>query len=373
VVEIGFLVPVGRDGDSIARVVTAIETGRRLARDVGGSDCERMAPKRVAQYVQQSFEGSKNVKVSVEGDIQAIEKNYPLLHAVTRASLHVERHHPCVIRLEYTPEGPITKTVLLAGKGVTYDTGGADRKVPGSMEGMSFDKCGAAAVAGFVKVASILQPKGVQIIGLMGMVRNSVGSNAYVSDEILTSRAGVRVRVGNTDAEGRMVLADLLAELKELATQRDSIKKTDCQLHSIATLTGHAVIAMGPYSVVLPNGPAKKAGTGKSIYEISEQWGEPFELSHLRREDYDFVKPRNKTFDVLQANNKPSSQTPRGHQYPAAFLDVASGINTFGYESATPVSFSHLDIAATAAEGMDEVYGKATGVPIVTLTAKYLL
>lgn len=93
------------------------------------------------------------------------------------------------------------------------------------MGGMSFDKCGAAAsnilvcvhnkrvVAGLVKVASLLQAN-VNIVGLMGMVRNSIGSNAYVSDEIIKSHSGVHIRIGNTDAEGRMVLGDLLSHLR---------------------------------------------------------------------------------------------------------------------------------------------------------------
>lgn len=69
------------------------------------------------------------------------------------------------------------------------------------MAGMSRDKCGAAGVAGILKAVSILKPKNVKVVGAMAMVRNSVGSNCYVSDEIITSRAGVRIRVGNTDAE----------------------------------------------------------------------------------------------------------------------------------------------------------------------------
>ena len=83
------------------------------------------------------------------------------------------------------------------------------------MAGMHRDKCGAAAVAGFFQTLSLLKPKGLKVIGSMSMVRNSVGSDCYVSDEIITSRAGVRIRVGNTDAEGRMVMADLLCYMKE--------------------------------------------------------------------------------------------------------------------------------------------------------------
>ena len=90
---------------------------------------------------------------------------------------------------------------MMVGKGVTYDTGGADIKAGGIMAGMSRDKCGSADVAGFLKVVSVLKPQNVKVIGAMAMVRNSVGSNCYVADEIIKTRSGVRIRVGNTDAE----------------------------------------------------------------------------------------------------------------------------------------------------------------------------
>lgn len=81
------------------------------------------------------------------------------------------------------------------------------------MAGMHRDKCGAAAVAAFMKVIDELKPTNVEVVGALAMVRNSVGSNAYVSDEIITSRSGVRIRVGNTDAEGRMAMADVLCKV----------------------------------------------------------------------------------------------------------------------------------------------------------------
>ena len=77
---------------------------------------------------------------------------------------------------------------MLVGKGITYDTGGADIKVNGIMAGMSRDKIGAANVAGFLKTVSILKPKNVKVVGAMALARNSVGSNCYVADEIITSR-----------------------------------------------------------------------------------------------------------------------------------------------------------------------------------------
>merc|ERR1719411_1097975 len=99
------------------------------------------------------------------------------------------------------------------------------------MAGMSRDKGGASDVAGIVKTISMLKPKNLKVVGAMAMVRNSVGSECYVADEIITSRAGVRVRVGNTDAEGRMAMGDALCRMKELA-----VGQPDPHIFTVATL-----------------------------------------------------------------------------------------------------------------------------------------
>src|SRR5262249_37924898 len=152
----------------------ALELGRSLCRDITGTEPERMAPRRVAALCEREFAGT-GVDVRVEMDVSA----YPLLAAVARASGVVERHRPCVVRLEYRPEGAVTRTLLLAGKGVTYDTGGADVKTEGAMAGMSRDKGGAGAVAGLVRAAAALKLPGVRIVGLLGLVRNSIGEESY--------------------------------------------------------------------------------------------------------------------------------------------------------------------------------------------------
>lgn len=125
----------------------------------------------------------------------------------------VARHQPCVIHLEYKApdQSQVKEHLYYVGKGITYDTGGADIKHSGAMVGMSRDKGGAAAILGLFAVVAKMQPRGVNVTAALAMVRNSVGSDAYVSDEIIKARSGCRVRVGNTDAEGRMVMADLLS------------------------------------------------------------------------------------------------------------------------------------------------------------------
>lgn len=359
--RIGFLPPTsGTFGTRDAAEIEAVEGGLRVARDLCGTDPERMAAPRFAEYVKQCFRGLPVAVRVVTG--AGVQRDYPLVSAVARASLPVERHRPCVIRLEYEPKGRIERTLLFAGKGLTYDTGGADIKAGGFMAGMSRDKGGAAAVAGFVWTAAKMGLKGARIVAELGVVRNSIGSDAFVTDEIVTSHAGVRVRIGNTDAEGRLVLADLLSHLRKRA-----LKERDARIFSVATLTGHAGRAVGPYNIALDNGPARKLGVAESLGKAGDAWGDPFEISRLRREDFDFVAPRSKADDVLSCNNLPSSGTARGHQFPMAFLAIASGLDQHALDSKTPLSFTHVDIGGSATEGGDWQHGRPTGRPLVAL------
>lgn len=346
--------------------LSALEAGRRVARDLCGTEPERMAPPGFADYCVDAFAGS-SVSVNVLSDNQQILDKYPLLHAVARASVEVPRHQPRVIRMEYTGSGEIKKTLYFAGKGITFDTGGADLKVGGHMAGMSRDKGGAAAVAGFMKVLAQLCPPGIRVVAELGAVRNSIGAEAFVPDEIITGHAGKRVRVGNTDAEGRMVLADILSHLREEAKSA-----TNPEMFSIATLTGHAAIAFGPYTALVENGPALEIKTADQIVSAGELWGDPAEQSRSRREDFDFVQPRTKADDVLSSNNAPSVGTPRGHQFPMAFLSIASGLEQHGSNSEQPLPFTHIDIAGSGVEKGDWQHGKPSAAPVVALAARYL-
>ena len=340
-------------GEERARRLAAIEEGRRLCRDIAGTEPERMAPRKASALLVETFAGT-GVQVEVTHDVAT----YPLLAAVARASQLVERHRPCVVELRYRPEGTITRTLLLAGKGVTYDTGGADVKTDGSMAGMSRDKGGAAAVAGLVRAAALLALPGVEVIGLLGFVRNSIGEEAYVSDEIIPSRAGVRVRIGNTDAEGRLVLADLLCRAREIARGAPSPL-----LVSVATLTGHVYRAFGPYVGAIGNRAAREAGVLSDLDRQGELWGEPMESTRPRREDYALVAPKSPAEDTISSNRLASVSTPRGHQFPFAFLDIASGLK------GDTLPFVHLDIGGAAYSPVDWQTGTPTAAPMLSLLA----
>jgi len=353
---------VYRFSAEVLRKAAALDAAKSVAKDIGGGDPERMAPPAVEAYVKAAF-GEGSVGVEVVSDDSTLVEQYPLFSAVNRCAKGVARHAGRVIYLSYKGEGAAAKTVYLVGKGVTYDTGGADIKAGGVMAGMHRDKCGAAAVAGYFKFLEIMKPKNINVTGALCMVRNSVGSECYVADEIITSRAGVRVRVGNTDAEGRMAMADVLCRAKEMAKGQP-----DPHLLTVATLTGHCCLAVGEgYAAAMDNGPARAADVAGRLQRAGDDMAEPVEISTIRREDYAFHRGPSEYEDVLQCNNAPSSRTPRGHQTPAAFMVLASGLDKHGRDSDAPLKYTHVDIAAASGP----FPGLPTGAPILAFAKAF--
>lgn len=251
--------------------------------------------------------------------------------------------------------------VCVCVQGVTYDTGGCDVKTGGAMAGMSHDKCGAAACAGFVLACSALGAR-VRVFASLALCRNSVGEEGYVADEVLASRGGAPVLVGNTDAEGRLVMADLLEGAARAAeTEPDSV-----HVYSVATLTGHAARAYGPYTALVDNWPARRSRHAEALAACGEALGEGAEVSRLRREDVAAHAWREAGVSgaLLQGAPKPSTLLARGHQGPAAFLAAVARLDT---ETAPP--YTHLDVAGSA--GAHPAH--PTAAPLLTLAAYYKL
>lgn len=360
-----------------ASSIVSLERGRRLARDIGGSDPERMSPQSITETIQSVFSSVDNVALSIEDCPTLLKKEYPLLHAVARASLAdsaSKRHWPRVIHLEYRSpvQAEVEENLFMVGKGVTYDTGGADLKVGGNMVGMSRDKGGASALVGWMLSLSELRPSNINVKMSLAFVRNSIGYDSYVADEIISSRSGCRVRVGNTDAEGRMAMADLLGRQREqvLGERPENARMITC-----ATLTGHVIRCYGPYAAALDNGPASEAGIAKRLAANSDLFAEGMEVSRMRKDDYEYVTPNPSSqqgTDVLQANRTASTMTSRGHQYPVAFLINASGLIKNGRSSTYPIPYTHLDIAGAAESSLSVPHSPMTGAPILALNATFV-
>ncbi len=216
--------PVGVDA---ARLET-IAAGEALARDLINTPASDMGPDEL-EAAARSLAGEFGARCSViEGDA-LLEKKFPMIHAVGRASPRAPR----LIDMAWGDSGP---RVTLVGKGVCFDTGGLNLKPGASMGLMKKDMGGAANVLG---LARMVMGSGMplQLRVLIPAVENSVSGASFRPGDILTSRKGLTVEINNTDAEGRLVLADTLTLADE--TPPDL-------MISMATLTGAARVAVGP-------------------------------------------------------------------------------------------------------------------------------
>ena len=205
----------------------AMARGEALTRDLINTPAADMGPAELAAAAGALAE-THGARIDVIEGVP-LEEGFPLIHAVGRASPRAPR----LIDLRHGEAGP---RVTLVGKGVCFDTGGLDIKPARSMGLMKKDMGGAAAVLGLAQ-AILETGLELRLRVLIPAVENAVSGDAFRPQDILTSRKGLTVEVNNTDAEGRLVLADALA----LACEEE------CDLLvSMATLTGAARVAVGP-------------------------------------------------------------------------------------------------------------------------------
>uniref|UniRef100_A0A5K3EPN3 CYTOSOL_AP domain-containing protein n=1 Tax=Mesocestoides corti TaxID=53468 RepID=A0A5K3EPN3_MESCO len=350
----------------LLKFVKAVGEGMGVVRDIGDSDPERTAPPKIAEYIEarKSAWGPAGITFKVD-DVFENKDKYPMAYAVNRATETQPRHHGKIIQAIYTPanKDAINQTIILVGKGVALDTGGADIKTSGGMYGMHNDKLGAAFVAGFFHALSLLKPAGMKVIGYMPFIRNSIGKNAYLTDEIVTLVNGLRVRIGNTDAEGRNIMTDVLYHAKE-----DAKSAINPHIFTIATLTGAASRAYGPYTVTMDNGPAEDVHMAHEMMMSGDRIGDPTEVARVRYEDFEPNMPISEWEDVEQFNTNPGATTNRGFTFPAGYLQMVSGLDKHGRSSSLPLKYTHCDIAGSGG-GVTDL---ATTAPLRMFSLHYL-
>jgi leucyl aminopeptidase len=247
--------PDGVNKDALVNTVEAIWMGRDLintpASDCGPDDLEASA---------RSLAKRHGAKISVIAGDDLLKHNFPMIHAVGRASPRAPR----LIDMAWQKPGGSAKarTITLVGKGITFDTGGLDIKPASGMLIMKKDMGGAATA---LAVAHMIMGQGldVKLRVLIAAAENSIDGNAFRPGDILTSRAGKTVEIGNTDAEGRLVLADALALAD--AESPDT-------LFTFATLTGAARTALGPD---LPALFTDDASFGETLMRVGQDIGDP--------------------------------------------------------------------------------------------------
>jgi leucyl aminopeptidase len=217
--------PQSVDYDEITRIVEGVTLARDLintpANDMGPPELEEAARALAARH-------GATIRVTVGDDL--LTENFPLIHAVGRAAARAprlidllwgERDHP---------------RVTLVGKGVCFDTGGLDIKPESGMLNMKKDMGGAATALALAHMLMAAKAK-IRLRVLIPAVENSISGDSFRPRDIYRSRKGISVEIGNTDAEGRLVLADALALADEEAPEL---------IVDFATLTGAARVALGP-------------------------------------------------------------------------------------------------------------------------------
>lgn len=309
----------------------AIADGVCLARDLVNEPAGALTPVELARRAAAAGkEHGFDVEILDEKDI-ARERMGMLLAVAQAASPY---RPPRVVKLSYKPSKKSRKKVALVGKGLTFDSGGLDIKPPDGMLDMKVDMSGAAAVLGAFVALARTKPR-VALTGWLGCVENGVGGNAYHPGDVLTSRKGLTVEINNTDAEGRLVLADCI----DLAL---SEAKPDL-LIDLATLTGACMVALGPSTA--------------GVFTDDDELAEDIKNAGKRAGEDFWRLPLNEAlFEQLKSNIADMKNT--GLRFGGA-ITAALFLKQFIDGRAT---WAHLDIAGPADTDRDSDYLAKGGV-----------
>ncbi|MEJ7541851.1 leucyl aminopeptidase family protein [Staphylococcus intermedius] len=225
------------DCEQVSDYTPSIDAGQKLgrainrARDLSNTPPNIMTPAYLAETVEQYFKDT-SVKVLIKDEHEIEQEGFGLVQAVGKGSVNPPR----IITLEYrgNPEQE-EQVIALVGKGITYDSGGYSIKSKNGMPSMKFDMSGAANVIGMVEAIQALKLK-INIVAVIASAENMIANNAMKPDDVFTALSGETVEVPNTDAEGRLVLADATFYANQYKPE---------MIMDFATLTGAAVVALG--------------------------------------------------------------------------------------------------------------------------------
>lgn len=270
--------------------------------------------KRVEKDVKTTLKG-KGVKTKILGKADLKKEKMGLFLAVNAGSAH----EPRLVHLTYTPKKVTknTKHICLVGKGLTFDTGGYSLKPGASMVGMKFDMGGSATVYGAFR-AAVLNNSPYKITCILGMTDNAVNDKATFPDSIVKSRKGTTVEILNTDAEGRLVLADCLDYASDL--------KPD-MIVDAATLTGACLVALGTQVCAVLGNNDKFINKVKKSAEAQDEYMWQLPIINEWRDDM-----KSKIADLKNIGSTRFAGTATA----AAFLENFIGEG---------IEWAHLDIA----------------------------
>lgn len=311
-------------GDSSARAAVQraeiVCAGQNFARTIASRPANNINPPTLAKE-SQSLARDVGLKCRVMDERELARLGMGGILAVGSGSIQTP---PRLIVLEHRPAKRAAKTLLVVGKAITFDTGGISIKPADKMGKMIFDKCGAMAVLGLMyAVAKLKLP--VHVVGILSSAENAISSKAYRPGDILRLYNGVTVEVTNTDAEGRLVLADALAwgiETYKPAAVVD-----------LATLTGGVIVALGrTMAGIMSNSDdlvKELDDAGKS--EGEQMWRLPLgpdQRDFIKSECADIVNAAGREGHPLQGAAFLSYFVPEDDSVPWAHLDIAGVADT---------------------------------------------
>ncbi len=248
-----------RDFDKIIKEAEIRAKNINFVRDIINSMPDEITPAKLAAIAEEVAKENK-LECKIYDENYLYENGYHAFYSVGKAS----SNPPRLIHLTYKPKNA-KKKVVLVGKGLCYDSGGLSLKPAEYMVTMKSDKSGAVTALGIIKAASELGLD-VEIHAILGAAENMIGPNAYKPDDVLKAKNGKTIEVRNTDAEGRLVLADCLCYAEE------NIKDFD-KIFDFATLTGACVVGLGEYTAGVMGFNKKEID---NILKTSEKTGEHF-------------------------------------------------------------------------------------------------
>lgn len=226
------LVGVGKAESQMAEKFATIVDAVYMARDLVNGNADDVTPQHIEAVARGLEKSHKNVTATIFDKQRIKKEGMGLLLAVNRGS----SRDPAFVIVEYKGNPKSKEKIVLVGKGITFDTGGLNLKPTGSMETMREDMAGAAAVLATVHAVASLELK-VNVTAVVPSTENSIDALSYKPGDVYVGYSGKSVEIGNTDAEGRLVLADALAYCVD--------KLNPTYIVSIATLTGAIEITLG--------------------------------------------------------------------------------------------------------------------------------
>jgi leucyl aminopeptidase len=296
------------------RVATIVGQAQNRARDLGNTPGNDLPPAALAAYAEE-LAGRHGLGFSTLDEDAIRAAGMGAFAAVAQGSAESAR----LIRLDYDGTSGGGPLIGLIGKAVTFDSGGISLKPAGTMHEMKFDMCGGAAVIEAIGALAELRAP-VRVLGLIGATENLPSGKAVKPGDIVRALDGTTVEINNTDAEGRLVLADCIAHAKREGAER---------LVDLATLTGGVVVALGStYAGLMSNDEAWAA----DVEDAADRTGEIVWRLPLHRDYADMIKGR---FGQIV-----NSTTKR----EATALTAGEFLHHFAGE----VPWAHLDIAGTA-------------------------